>query len=374
MTSSTSFLNRPAVIFLASLLYLSGCANAPEAGKRTAYVGEEKFRIAAYPIENLTGTAAPMGEIRQALLHRLEAQGFRLLKEETLEKFMAKHRIRYAGGIDKTTARAFREETGTEGVLITSLELYTETNPPKIALTSRLVSTGDDPAILWMDGVGLAGDDSPGMLGLGLIEDPLTLRQKALQLLSDSLTHSLSSQKDRVAMRGVKRKFTPKITYRSPELDPGGKYTVAIIPFLNRSERKNGGEIMELHFARHLSSLESFRVIEPGIVRQQLLGLRVIMEEGVSLADAEAIFGTLEADLILTGEVITYQDYQGVFGKPKVDFSALLLERKSRKIVWSSNSYNEGDDGVFFFDRGRVNTAHAMASKMARAVATLWVK
>ena len=131
---------------------------------------------------------------------------------------------------------------------------------------------------------------------------------------------------------------------------------------------------MELHFARHLSSLEGFRVIEPGIVRQQLLGLRIIMEEGISLADAEAIFGTLDADLILTGEVITYQDYQGIFGKPKVDFSALLMERKSRKIIWSSNSYNEGDDGVLLFDWGKVNTAHAMASKMARAVATLWIK
>ena len=367
--SSTSSLNKLAVIFLASLLYLSGGANGEEAGKRGAYVGEEKFRIAVYPLENLSGTAAPLREIRQALIQRLEAQGFRVLEEVTLERFMAQHRIRYAGGIDKMTARAFREETDTEGVLISSLELYSETNPPKIALTSRLVSTGDNPAILWIDGVGLAGDDSPGILGLGLIEDPQILWQKALQSLSDSLIRSLSSQKDGVAIKGVKKKFKPKIAYRSPELDPGGEKTIAIIPFLNRSERKNGGEIMGLHFARHLSRFKNFHVIEPGIVRQQLLGLRIIMEEGVSLADAAAIFATLNADLILTGEVLDYQDYQGIFGKPKVDFSAILIERRNGKIVWSSNSYNEGDDGVFFFDWGGINTAHAMASKMALAVA-----
>jgi hypothetical protein len=65
---------------------------------------------------------------------------------------------------------------------------------------------------------------------------------------------------------------------------------------------------------------------------------------------------------------LDYQDYRGAFGAPKVDFSVLLIERKSRKVVYSSFSHNEGDDGVFFFDWGRVNTAHAMASQMARAI------
>jgi hypothetical protein len=64
-----------------------------------------------------------------------------------------------------------------------------------------------------------------------------------------------------------------------------------------------------------------------------------------------------------------YQDYQGIWGKPKVDFSATVIERESREVIWSSSSYNEGDDGVFFFDRGRVNTAHAMASQMVQRVA-----
>ena len=41
---------------------------------------------------------------------------------------------------------------------------------------------------------------------------------------------------------------------------------------------------------------------------------------------------------------------------------------KTRQIVWSSSSYNEGDDGVFFFDLGKVNTAHGMASGMVRSV------
>jgi hypothetical protein len=126
-----------------------------------------------------------------------------------------------------------------------------------------------------------------------------------------------------------------------------------------------------LHFIRQLKRLENFEVIEPGMVRQELLNLRIIMQDGVSLADADAIFATLNADLLVSGRVMDYQDYQGVWGKPKVGFSTMVIERKSREVVWRSNSYNEGDDGVFFFDRGRVNTAHAMTSQMVQLVAKI---
>ena len=66
-----------------------------------------------------------------------------------------------------------------------------------------------------------------------------------------------------------------------------------------------------------------------------------------------------------------YQDYQGDTGTPIVDFSAQLIDRKTRDVVWSSDSRNTGDDGVFFFDRGRVNTAHGIASQMVQAVGAL---
>jgi TolB-like protein len=307
---------------------------------------------------------APLKEIRQAFVERLREQRLPILEEEALEKFMAKHRIRHVGGIDREIAKAFKEEAGVEGVLITSLELYSETNPPKIALTSRLVSTGDSPSILWIDGIGLAGDDSPGFLGLGLIEDPKALSEKAMKSMTDSLTRYLSTKANEGDDRGLKKKFQPKIAYRSHELVAERKYTVAVVPFFNRSERKYAGEIVVLHFIRQLKRFNRFDVIDPGILRQELLGLRVIMDDGVSLANADAIFAILDADLILSGKVIDYQDYQGVWGKPKVDFSTVLIERKSREVVWGSNSYNEGDEGVFFFDRGRVNTAYRMASQM----------
>jgi TolB-like protein len=373
MISLTNFLNKTIIIFFAGLLFLMGCATGKEATKGNLPGMGERIHIAVLPMENLSGTAAPLREIRGDIINSLKARGIGVLQEDALEKFMAKHRIRYTGGIDKITAKEFKDEINCQGVLITSLELYSETNPPKIALTSRLVSTGDNPVILWIDGVGLAGDDSPGILGLGLIEDPKTLQKKALNHLLNSLSESLSGQKKSKGLEG-KRKFRPKISYRSPIVEGKRKYTVAVIPFFNRSERKYGAEIVSLHFVKHLKEFEQFDVIEPGVVRQQFLSLRIIMDQGVSLADADAIFAMLNVDLVVTGQVLDYQDYQGSFGKPKVDFTAEVIERKSREVVWSSTSYNQGDDGVFFFDWGRVNTAHAMASQMAQAIGKMMAK
>jgi TolB-like protein len=366
MTLSTDYLNKALVFILVGFFFFPVLANAKEIKRETPPSGDTKFRIAVFPVENLSGTVAPLKEIRQALIERLSRQGFVVLGEENLEKFMAKHRIRYVGGLDRGVAKAFKEEMGIEGVLIASLEFYSETDPPKVALISRLISTGEAPSILWIDGVGLAGDDSPGILGLGLIEDPKALLEKAIKSMTDSLIRYLLTRRDEGKGRSAKRKFRPKVVYRSPELDPERKYVVAVLPFFNRSKRKYAGEILALHFIGQLRKFNNFEVIEPGTLRRELLDLRVIMEDGVSLANADAIFSVLDADVIVSGKVIDYQDYQGGGGRPKVDFSTVFLERKSREVVWGSNSYNEGDDGVFFFDRGRVNTAHAMSSQMVR--------
>jgi len=373
---SISFSFKPVSIFVTFFICLSGCSltnnQAISAADDDPPVVEKKMLTAVLPLNNLSGTPVPLEDIRQRLISSFKKQGLNILAEDVLETFSVKHRIRYVGGIDEITARDLRYETGADAVLITSLELYSDIPPPKIALTCRLVSTGNNPRILWMDGVGLAGDDSVGILQLSLIEDPRELLEKAVQQLSTSLGeylegkgHSMDSQRDLI-------KFWPKAFYRSPILEPDWTFTVAVVPFLNLSERRFAGEIIALNFVEQMMTQKKFSVIEPGIVRQVLLQMRIVMDDGISLADVHDLFSKLNADLILAGIIFDYQDYQGISGKAKVDFSAHALERQIREVVWNCQSYNEGDYGVFFFDWGQVKTAHRMASEMvASALETL---
>ena len=138
------------------------------------------------------------------------------------------------------------------------------------------------------------------------------------------------------------------------------------MPFLNYSFRKHAGEIISLQFVRALSKIGNFRLIEPGVVRQSLLQSRIVMYDGISLSNASAVFSRLNVDFVLAGRILDYEDYQGPSGKPRVSFSARLIERDSLQIYWLARSYHEGDQGVFFFDWGKIKTAHKLANHMVQ--------
>jgi hypothetical protein len=360
MTSSTSFLNRLAIAAAVFAALAAGCGHGPALKGPTAQWKDAP--IAVLPVENLSATSAPLKDIRQTFIDKMKARGMDVLPETALEDFMARHRVRYTGGIDAATAAQFKDETGAAAVLITSLELYNTYNPPKVGVASRLVRTGADPGILWIDSASMAGDDHPGLLELGLLEDPKAVTDRVLGILAGSLSAYMSGQPP--ALEAGAGRYRPKFYFKSPVLSPDVKYKVAVVPFFNKSERRNAGDIMMLAFIRGLSDVPGMTVMEPGVVRDDLLRLRVVMEEGLTLDTAEVVMNTLGVDLLVMGSVLDYEDYQGVFGMPKVDFTVQVLEKKSMQIVWESKSYNTGDDGVFFFDWHRINTAGQMTSQM----------
>jgi TolB-like protein len=333
------------------------------AGAGPAWTSERISTLAVFPVENLSGRGIPADEIRLFLGERLVSQGVTVLSDEALDDFMRRHRVRYAAGIDAATAASLRQETGVEGVVIASVSLSSDGVPPKISLTVRLVSTGDVPVVAWADDVGLSGDDAPGLLDLGLVDDYPVLFARALDGLADSLLAYLTTRQAKARPRPAS-KFRPKVLYRNLALESGRTYSVAVLPFFNLSGRRNAGEILAGLFMRHLSAFDGFRVVDTGEVRQQLLEARVIMDGGISLSDAERVAAVLDVDFVLAGRVLAYQDYDGPEGQTRADFSTIVIERKSRRVVWSSHSYNDGQDGVRFFGRGRSATAHQMATQM----------
>lgn len=393
MILSVSFLNiNKGVLVVLSLFFYTGCANLSSQALVAEPALIKNVRLAVYPTNNLSGTKVPLKETRQLFIERLQTQGVDILSDEALEKFMTRHRIRYTGGLSVKESELFKNELETDAVLIISYEFYDDSPPPKIALAARLVSAGNRPAILWADSVGLAGDDSPGLFGLGLIGDPQKLLGKAVQYLSGSLINYLS--RGVTHMRGPEQgsggesgqgqstqapsvvpawnvkelfgSFRPRSYYITPFADARKRYSVVVMPFMNKSYRRNAGDIVMLEFIKQLSTVKNFTVLDPGMLRQKMLDERIMMLDSLSLADFDLITGGLNADLVLTGFVTDYIDYNGPFGTCQVGFSVLLLDRKQRKTVFTSISYNTGDDRIIAFDLGRMRTAHALASEMIR--------
>jgi len=379
-------------IYRVKVIVLDAGGDAVESGWSSEFIiraplGREAL-IALLPVDNLSGTRAPLQDITRSLSASLARKGFRLLENDTLEQFRKKHRMRYTGGVGSKISQAMQEETGVDVFFITSLEAYHELNPPQISLISRLVSSGSQPEIIWIDSVGLSGDESPGLLGINRISDPQLLLEKAVEQLTGALTAYLDSGASKSGplpaaadelgdpdttpapvFRG-KRKYLPYDFFRSPIVDPDRNYSIAVIPMLNLAVRKNAGNIVSLHYIRELFQLANFKVIEPGVVREELLRFRAIMPAGPSLAVSDLFTSpsSLGVDLVLTGRVF---DYQESAINPKVDFSVQVIEKQSREIVFGARTFSTGDNGVFFFDVGRVFTAHDLLEEMSRATTQL---
>ncbi|MGE5699016.1 MAG: hypothetical protein ACM31N_03000 [Deltaproteobacteria bacterium] len=334
--------------------------------------------IAVFPIENLSGVAAPVKEINQSVITRMKRNGIKVVDEVILEKFMTRHRIRYAAGLSKDTGQALRQETGAAAVLAISIDLFSEDYPPRVALTSRLISTGRKASIIWMDSIVVAGNDAPGILGIGLERDSRILRDRVVNKILDSMSgHLLSGEtggikKNTGRSSGVGRseRFHPKEFFRNKDfaLGTGKTLSVAVLPFFNDSSRKNAGEIMRLHFLKHLAERGDLVVIDPGEVRMAILRSRMILEGGLSLPQAALLREEMDADLVFYGSVRDYQDSIGPAGFPLVNFSSQAIDTNKKKVAWSSTSYNTGSDCMFLFDWGKVSTSHALAAEMTDKV------
>lgn len=343
--------------------------------------------VAFLPVENLSTMKAPLNEIDHTFSALLSGQ-LRFYPEKDLNDFMRAYRMRDTGGLNAHFGQALKDEAGVDAVLITTLETWHEANPPRVSLIARLVTTGATPEIVWIDSVGLTGEDEPGLLGLGRIKSPKRLMEMALERLAVSLktylsghfpsyrhsvdgqTVSMTDEDQETAeplIDRVKGRYWPQSFYRASSFDPAAHYRVAVVPFLNINTRKNAGKIIALHLTKQLHRYANLRVFEPGMIRNTLLKYRMIMQSGPSLAasDVLARTGILGADLVISGRVF---DYQGDIGISKVDFSTQVFDSSKREVVWASRSSATGDKGVYFFDLGKIPSAHGLASRMAQAV------
>ena len=329
-------------------------------------VEDGRTLIAILPVANLTGLKLDPAPIEAAWRAALTARAVPLLDADRLRALMDAHRVRYTGGLAPDLAAWFRDEAGVTGVLVTVVERWNASESPSIALTSRVVSTGAQPGILWVDSEGATGEDHPGFLDLGVVTDPAVILDRTVGKLAASLAATLSGAT--VKESGPRRRFDPRKEFRHPDgLLGSTPARIAVLPFTNRTARRNAGDLVALHFVHQLAVRQEFEVVEPGVVRDILLRMRIIPEGGIAFSQAELLKELLGADLVLTGDVLDYIDAESVDQAPVVDFMTQLLDAGRRRVVWSSFNHNTGVDRVWFFNDGWIRTAGGLGSAMAQA-------
>jgi TolB-like protein len=366
VTSSTSSSSRRGALAAVAGLCLAASSLACAGHARTHAPGE--LRVALLPVYNLTGSTAPTRELASPLAMALARAGLDVVEGEPVEEYLSRHRLRFTGGIDGAAAAAAREELGVDALVLTSLELYSTNTPPKLAITIRLVSADPDPVVLWMDGAFLTGDDSPGLLGLGRISKVEKLVGKALSQLARSAGRAAQRGFPSVQRCPTEGRFRPDIAFAAPRLDAKKEYSVAVLPFTDHSGRRGAGELVALQFVHQLAAVPGLHVVEPGVVRDRVIRNRIVALGGASRATARVLRGAMDAELIVSGSVMSFSE-TGTAGVPTVEFDVSLIETRSGEVVWESTSKSRGDEGVLYAKIGQVNTASDLACRMARDVA-----
>jgi TolB-like protein len=316
-------------------------------------------RVAVLPFVNLTTVdSAPLEEMRQTLQGLLRGQGLDLLAEEELRAFMKRHWMRSTNGLNSETGPAFLAESGVTGVLITQLTNYKVGSSPRFALNTRLVTASEVPLVVWAKSVILDGDAKRGLLDLALIHDIKQLSDTGLAQVAAALNHFFAEQPG-----SGKPHLAPRNYYRSPILEQGRPFTVAILPFVNQSRDRFAADLLSLNFLNHLSGAPEFHVLDPGLIEENYLTYRMVLPRGASQDTAKILFSRLDVDLLLSGLVLEYE----TGGVPRVRFTCQLIHRRDEEIVWTSSSSNDGNEGELLFQQGKIKTANELASRMTRA-------
>ncbi|HET6923593.1 MAG TPA: hypothetical protein VFI16_10645 [Anaeromyxobacteraceae bacterium] len=321
-------------------------------------------RIALLPPVNASGQPVTLREVLAVVEAELRARGLALASGDAVYEMLARHRLRYTGGVDGVMARAAREELGADALLVTAVTLHGREGSHGFGLSMRLVSAEDVPALLWMDETARTLDDAPGLFDLGIVRSLEDLMRGATTRLAGSLVAALGGAGPAIGTCPAAGRFAPRVRYRAAAAAPAAPLAVAVLPFVNETRRLDAGELLGLAFVRELARHDGVRVFEPGVVRAELLQHRVVLEGGVSHETARIALGAFEADAVVTGVVRTHDEYP----VPRLEFSVLALETRTNRVLWASTSYNRGDDGVFFFDLGRVSTTPGLACRMVRQV------
>ncbi|MGE5047447.1 MAG: hypothetical protein ACM3PC_02680 [Deltaproteobacteria bacterium] len=354
-----------------------GPAATPAAGARSVKAGTAPpplRRFAVFPLVNAAGVVAPMRDIGAALRSQLEKQGIPFVEGAPVDDFLARHRIRYTGGLDAATAVLASRELGVDQVLITTVVAVAREPMPRLSVEARLVTAADDPRIVWAGGFSRLGDESPGAFELGVIRDFDELAARGFAGVARSLAALARHEQAPPVVCPPAGRFRPRSSYRSAALDFSAPRTIAVLPFQNLTRRRNAGDVVSLAFVRQLQSLSSVRVTEPGVLRDDLLRFRVVLQGGISLDVARMTMELVHADLALTGVVRSFDDALNADGVPRLEYTVMLLDRRGDEVVWRSTSYSQGDDGVFFFDAGKVSTVGDLACRMAQSTVRAMVE
>ncbi|MFH7835554.1 MAG: hypothetical protein QXL51_03050 [Candidatus Aenigmatarchaeota archaeon] len=302
---------------------------------------EQKEKIAIMPFENYSEDKNALNLVMPLIRKELEIKGFFLIDEENVNKFMVKERLRYSDGISSEIAKKMHKELNVDVIMVGCINSFSVTKP-EIGLTAKLINASDG-SILWANHASAQGEDFVGILGLGKIDNIEKLAEKIVKMLFNSI--SLNS-------------FQKEIE---------STYKIMIIPFYNRTKIKNAGMIVTNLFIVEMLKNKDFIPLELGETKKLMINLKIRKKGEIDSEKLKALSEFAKIDGILVGSVDIYKEKTESL-PPEVSICVRVLDIRKNKLVWSDCDSYQGDEGIIFFDWGKINTVENTAYKLIKKI------
>ena len=153
--------------------------------------------IAVLPFENFSENPAAAKMIGELIKKELRGKGWVFItRDDAVEEFLAKKRIRYTGGITRLAVREVGKVLGADAVLVGSINQFSDANGNmNVGITTRLVNTIDG-SIVWADTLSYTDREFAGLLGLGVITSIDVLSSRVAKDLVKGVADNFFIKKD----------------------------------------------------------------------------------------------------------------------------------------------------------------------------------
>lgn len=343
--------------FLAIAGLLLGLALVPHAYAKPNSSGLQA-KVAVLPFANFTELQGAPDIVMPIVVKALEARGFTVVWGQPIEDVLYRNRVRLTTMIGTKTAEALAANLDVNSVMVGMISLTKGEGLPQMGVSARLLSL-PGAEVLWAQDVSLAGEDFTGPLGLGTVKSLEALSDRAVKRLFSSLKARLERQVVPPAgppglLSFLSKSEGPEI-FIDADVDFYGLDRLAVLPFLNASDRPSAGDIVTALFVSAIHNTGKFHVIEPGIVREVFLRFRIRNIGAIDPHDLLALNRHMKVQGYLLGSVYEYVEGKELeTSPPSITISARMVRAHDGKIVWSMENRRQGNDFNLVLDFDRI--------------------
>lgn len=151
---------------------------------------------------------------------------------------------------------------------------------------------------------------------------------------------------------------------------------IAVLPFTNQIEYKEGGDVFTRVFTSELIAKGNYIVSQEGDVRKILQQMRMFPGETLSSEQIRAVADRLGTQIVITGAILEMRD-KTKYGKkldPSVAVVVRILEASSGRTLWTTYHRTEGSQYRTIMHFGVVNSINALAKKTSAEILAAWQK